>query len=181
MSRPGHASSSHTLSHSVAAQRPSNTGNLLSAGTRNTFRAALPVDDATWARGRGSALSFGLIAPPTARAPTLYPPASPDTPSTKLSPITSTPHDTDHEPEETSFHGSSPWHRPVRTSYPNTWRVPEDVGTSPSRSAHSPRASPGEAQSWLRRKLRLGRATRANGQPPRSSSPSRDRFGSRRS
>lgn len=38
--------------------------NLLSADTRNTFRAALAVDDATWARGRGWALSVGLIALP---------------------------------------------------------------------------------------------------------------------
>jgi aminoglycoside phosphotransferase (APT) family kinase protein len=37
---------------------------LLSAETRDVFRAALPVDDATWARGRGWALSFGLIALP---------------------------------------------------------------------------------------------------------------------
>lgn len=36
----------------------------LSASTRDGFRAALPVDDATWARGRGWALSFGLIALP---------------------------------------------------------------------------------------------------------------------
>ena len=36
----------------------------LSAETRHAFRAALPVDDATWARGRGWALSFGLIALP---------------------------------------------------------------------------------------------------------------------
>jgi len=36
----------------------------LSAETRDVFRAALPVDDATWARGRGWALSFGLIALP---------------------------------------------------------------------------------------------------------------------
>lgn len=36
----------------------------LSAETREAFRAALPVDDATWARGRGWALSFGLIALP---------------------------------------------------------------------------------------------------------------------
>jgi aminoglycoside phosphotransferase (APT) family kinase protein len=36
--------------------------NLLSAQTRDVFRAALPVDDATWARGRGWALSVGLIA-----------------------------------------------------------------------------------------------------------------------
>lgn len=34
----------------------------LSAETRDEFRVALPVDDATWARGRGWALSFGLIA-----------------------------------------------------------------------------------------------------------------------
>ena len=38
--------------------------NLLSAQTRDDFRAALPVDDATWARGRGWALSVGLIALP---------------------------------------------------------------------------------------------------------------------
>jgi aminoglycoside phosphotransferase (APT) family kinase protein len=37
---------------------------LLSARTRDIFRAALPVDDATWARGRGWALSIGLIALP---------------------------------------------------------------------------------------------------------------------
>ena len=36
----------------------------LSAQTRDAFRAALVVDDATWARGRGWALSFGLIALP---------------------------------------------------------------------------------------------------------------------
>jgi aminoglycoside phosphotransferase (APT) family kinase protein len=37
---------------------------LLSADTRAVFRAALAVDDATWARGRGWALSVGLIALP---------------------------------------------------------------------------------------------------------------------
>lgn len=37
---------------------------LLSAASRPPFRAALNVDDATWARGRGWALSFGLIALP---------------------------------------------------------------------------------------------------------------------
>jgi len=36
----------------------------LSAQTRAVFCAALPVDDATWARGRGWALSVGLIALP---------------------------------------------------------------------------------------------------------------------
>jgi aminoglycoside phosphotransferase (APT) family kinase protein len=36
----------------------------LSAETRDAFRAALHVDDATWARGRGWALSMGLIALP---------------------------------------------------------------------------------------------------------------------
>jgi aminoglycoside phosphotransferase (APT) family kinase protein len=36
----------------------------LSSQTRDAFRAALPVDEATWARGRGWALSFGLIALP---------------------------------------------------------------------------------------------------------------------
>ncbi|KQL49614.1 hypothetical protein AN963_07770 [Brevibacillus choshinensis] len=35
---------------------------LLSTDTRNAFRLALPVDEATWERGRGWALSFGLIA-----------------------------------------------------------------------------------------------------------------------
>ena len=38
--------------------------NLLSAQTREVFRAALLVDDATWARGRGWALSAWLIALP---------------------------------------------------------------------------------------------------------------------
>ncbi|MGA7730583.1 MAG: aminoglycoside phosphotransferase family protein [Chloroflexia bacterium] len=38
--------------------------NLFSAETRDVFRAALAVDDATWARGRGWALSIGLIALP---------------------------------------------------------------------------------------------------------------------
>jgi len=38
--------------------------NLLSAQTRDIFRSALQVDDATWARGRGWALSIGLIALP---------------------------------------------------------------------------------------------------------------------
>jgi aminoglycoside phosphotransferase (APT) family kinase protein len=36
----------------------------LPAGARDAFRAALPVEDATWARGRGWALSVGLIALP---------------------------------------------------------------------------------------------------------------------
>ncbi len=38
--------------------------NLLSAQSRDVFRAALSVDEATWARGRGWALSVGLIALP---------------------------------------------------------------------------------------------------------------------
>jgi aminoglycoside phosphotransferase (APT) family kinase protein len=38
--------------------------NFLSAETRDIFRAALAVDAATWARGRGWALSVGLIALP---------------------------------------------------------------------------------------------------------------------
>jgi aminoglycoside phosphotransferase (APT) family kinase protein len=38
--------------------------NLLCAQTRDVLRAALPVDDATWARGRGWTLSVGLIALP---------------------------------------------------------------------------------------------------------------------
>ena len=37
---------------------------LFSAGARNVFRRELGVDDATWARGRGWALSIGLIALP---------------------------------------------------------------------------------------------------------------------
>jgi aminoglycoside phosphotransferase (APT) family kinase protein len=36
----------------------------LSGETRDAFREALKLDDATWARGRGWALSFGLIALP---------------------------------------------------------------------------------------------------------------------
>jgi aminoglycoside phosphotransferase (APT) family kinase protein len=35
---------------------------VLSAGTRDIFRTALSVDDSTWARGRGWALSQGVIA-----------------------------------------------------------------------------------------------------------------------
>lgn len=38
--------------------------NLFSAETRDVFRSALQVDDATWARGRGWALSVALIALP---------------------------------------------------------------------------------------------------------------------
>jgi aminoglycoside phosphotransferase (APT) family kinase protein len=38
--------------------------NLLTVETRAVFRAALQVDDAAWARGRGWALSVGLIALP---------------------------------------------------------------------------------------------------------------------
>ncbi len=38
--------------------------NFLSAETRDLFRAVLAVDDATWARGRGWALSVALIALP---------------------------------------------------------------------------------------------------------------------
>jgi Predicted aminoglycoside phosphotransferase len=37
---------------------------LLSARTRDVFRAALSIDDATWARGQGWPLSIGLIAFP---------------------------------------------------------------------------------------------------------------------
>ena len=36
----------------------------LAPEARGAFRAALDVDDATWARGRGRALSVGLIALP---------------------------------------------------------------------------------------------------------------------
>jgi aminoglycoside phosphotransferase (APT) family kinase protein len=35
--------------------------NLLPAGARDVFRAALRVDDAIWARGRGWTLSIALI------------------------------------------------------------------------------------------------------------------------
>ena len=35
---------------------------LLSAGSRELFREAVEVDDATWARGRSWALTFGLTA-----------------------------------------------------------------------------------------------------------------------
>ena len=38
--------------------------NLFPADARESFRATVAVDDATWARGRGWALSFGLIALP---------------------------------------------------------------------------------------------------------------------
>jgi hypothetical protein len=37
---------------------------LLSAGTREVFRSTLGVDESTWVRARGWALSFGLIALP---------------------------------------------------------------------------------------------------------------------
>ena len=37
---------------------------LLTPDARNRFRAELGIDDATWARGRGWALSVGLIALP---------------------------------------------------------------------------------------------------------------------
>ena len=37
---------------------------LLPAKSRDVFRAALSIDDATWARGRGWALSVALIALP---------------------------------------------------------------------------------------------------------------------
>ena len=42
--------------------------NLLDTQTRSLLRADLPVDDATWARGRGWALSVSLIALPYYRA-----------------------------------------------------------------------------------------------------------------
>ncbi|GAA4924296.1 aminoglycoside phosphotransferase (APT) family kinase protein [Actinomycetospora succinea] len=43
---------------------------LLSPAARATFRAALDVDDATWRRGRGWAVSFGLVALPYHRTRT---------------------------------------------------------------------------------------------------------------
>jgi aminoglycoside phosphotransferase (APT) family kinase protein len=42
--------------------------NLLRAEARDVLRAALPVDEATWARGRGWALSVSLIALPYYRS-----------------------------------------------------------------------------------------------------------------
>ncbi len=36
----------------------------LSAETRDPFRTALQVDEATWARGRGWVLNFGVMALP---------------------------------------------------------------------------------------------------------------------
>jgi aminoglycoside phosphotransferase (APT) family kinase protein len=59
--------------------------NLLSAQSRDVFRTALQVDNATWARGRGWALSIGLITLPTIRLPTQYWPEYPDMPSMKFS------------------------------------------------------------------------------------------------
>ena len=46
---------------------------VLSSDTRDVFRRALPVDDATWTRGRGWALSVALIIIPYYRStnPTL--------------------------------------------------------------------------------------------------------------
>lgn len=44
---------------------------LFSGPSRGAFRAALRVDEATWARGRGWALSFGLIALPYYQATNL--------------------------------------------------------------------------------------------------------------
>ena len=38
--------------------------NLFSGESRDAFRRALSVDDATWARGRGTALSVALVALP---------------------------------------------------------------------------------------------------------------------
>jgi aminoglycoside phosphotransferase (APT) family kinase protein len=76
--------------------------NLFSAETRDDFRAALRVDDATWARGRGLALSVGLIALPllpehqtrTRRNSPIH---------DRRSPRLITAHDTNDEPEWTSF------------------------------------------------------------------------------
>jgi aminoglycoside phosphotransferase (APT) family kinase protein len=63
----------------------------LSAENREVFRAAVKVDDATWARGRGWALSFGLIALPYYQVSNPAIPHSPATRSTKLLPITNAP------------------------------------------------------------------------------------------
>jgi aminoglycoside phosphotransferase (APT) family kinase protein len=41
--------------------------NLLPAGVRSAYRTALQVDDATWARGRGWALTVALIQLPSYR------------------------------------------------------------------------------------------------------------------
>ena len=59
---------------------------LFSAETRDVFRAALAVDDATWARGRGWALSVALIALPYYQTTNPSSPASRAGPSTKSSP-----------------------------------------------------------------------------------------------
>ncbi len=51
--------------NSASATRPATLTiafTLMSAGSRAAFRAALDVDDATWARGRGWALATGLNA-----------------------------------------------------------------------------------------------------------------------
>src|SRR5271166_2719870 len=66
----------------------------LSAATRDRFRSMLSVDDATWARGRGWALSMGLVALPyyrttnpvfTTGPPTRCSPGSPAGSSTRSS------------------------------------------------------------------------------------------------
>ena len=59
-------------SSAICSRRNSRSGptflqvawNLLSAETRAVFRVELTLDDGTWARGRGWALSVGLIALP---------------------------------------------------------------------------------------------------------------------
>ena len=92
---------------------------LLTADARPVFRAALAVDDATWGRARGWALSVAVIILPYYKDtnPVLSgrsSPASPDTRSPKSSPISSTAPDTDgaqdppHDVVEWDAHRRSP-------------------------------------------------------------------------
>jgi aminoglycoside phosphotransferase (APT) family kinase protein len=71
--------------------------NLLTAETRDVFRAALPVDATTWARGRGWATSVGLIALPYYQSTNPVLAGIARAPSMKPSLITSTAHDSDHD------------------------------------------------------------------------------------
>lgn len=66
---------------------------LLPADARGVFRAALDVDDASWARGHGWALSIALDELRYYRTRTRSWQPSHDTSSTKSSPITSAPYD----------------------------------------------------------------------------------------
>ena len=59
--------------------------NLLPASARETFRAAVDVDDATWSRGRGWALSMALGQPPYYRNTNRSSPPTPATSSARPS------------------------------------------------------------------------------------------------